>query len=161
MAPRRHLRPDPAMQINLANPADLDVVAPLFDLYRQFYKQPAAPDVARKFIAERLERRDSVIFLGTRGEEGLGFVQLYPLFSSTAPRPGRLWLLNDLYVTAAARCLGVGRALMERARSHALDSGATGIFLQTAHDNLPAQRLYESLGYRRDDLFVVYELPLP
>jgi GNAT superfamily N-acetyltransferase len=148
------------MQIHLATPTDLDVVAPLFDLYRQFYGLPAAPQVAAGFISERLDRGDSVIFLARREEAGLGFVQLYPVFSSTAARPGRLWLLNDLFVTAAARGLGVGRALMERARNHALDSGATGIFLQTARDNLTAQRLYESLGYRRDDLFLVYELAL-
>ena len=149
------------MQIHLATPGDLDVVAPLFDQYRQFYQQPAAPALARSFIAERLQRGDSVILVAQRGSEGIGFVQLYPVFSSTAARPGRLWLLNDLYVTASARGLGVGRALMERARSHAVDSRATGIFLQTARENRTAQRLYESLGYHRDDLFLVYELTLP
>jgi ribosomal protein S18 acetylase RimI-like enzyme len=148
------------MQIHLATPAHLEVVAPLFDRYRQFYGQPASPDVAREFISERLARRDSAIFVAQRGEEGLGFVQLYPVFASTAARPGRLWLLNDLYVSVAARGAGVGRALMERARRHAQDSRSTGIFLQTARDNLPAQRLYEALGYRRDEQFLVYELPL-
>jgi ribosomal protein S18 acetylase RimI-like enzyme len=49
---------------------------------------------------------------------------------------------------------------MERAREHALETGATGLFLQTARDNTRAQRLYESLGYRRDELFLVYELTL-
>jgi ribosomal protein S18 acetylase RimI-like enzyme len=149
------------MVIQLATPGDLEIVAPLFDQYRQFYRQPPAPELARSFIADRLALGDSAIYLARSGREGIGFVQMYPLFSSTAARPGRLWILNDLYVTPAARDQGVGRALMERARTHAVDSRATGIFLQTARDNLTAQRLYESLGYHRDDLFLVYELALP
>jgi hypothetical protein len=31
------------------------------------------------------------------------------------------------------------------------------LFLQTARANVSAQRLYESLGWTRDDLFLVYE----
>jgi ribosomal protein S18 acetylase RimI-like enzyme len=149
------------MVIQLAMPGDLEIVAPLFDQYRQFYRQPPAPELARSFIADRLTQRDSAIYLARSDLAGIGFVQLYPLYSSTAARPGRLWLLNDLYVAPPARGQGVGRALMEQARTHAVDSGATGIFLQTARDNLTAQRLYESLGYHRDDFFVVYELALP
>ena len=56
----------------------------------------------------------------------MGFVQLYPLFSSTARRPRRLWLLNDLYVAPEARQGGVGRALMRRARRLAEETGAAG-----------------------------------
>jgi ribosomal protein S18 acetylase RimI-like enzyme len=139
---------------------DLDRVAPLFDSYRQFYRLPPDPGLALEFLRQRLQRGDSVIFLAERRETAIGFVQLYPLFSSTAPRPGRLWLLNDLFVAPSARGEGTGRALMERARAHAVATRATGLFLQTARDNARAQRLYESLGYRRDDLFLVYELQL-
>ncbi len=148
------------MQIRQATPADLDLVAPLFDGYRQFYHNPADPIVAREFIADRLGLQDSVIFLAERDGAGLGFVQLYPVFSSAGTRPGRLWLLNDLFVAPAGRRLGVGRALMERATAHARATGATGLFLQTARGNHEAQALYRSLGYRRDDLYLVYELHL-
>ena len=37
---------------------------------------------------------------------------------------------------------------MEAARSFATQDEAKGLFLETAHDNHPAQTLYESLGYR-------------
>ncbi len=53
---------------------------------------------------------------------------------------------------------GVGRALMERARSFAQDNGAAGMALSTAVDNGPAQALYESLGWLRDEDFYTYEL---
>jgi len=149
------------MDIRRATPSDLDLVAPLFDAYRQFYHCPPDAGVARAFIAERLAQGDSVIFVALEAGSGLGFVQLFPVFSSTAARPGRLWLLNDLYVSASARARGIGRALMEAARGLAVETGARGLFLQTARDNAAAQRLYQSLGYRRDELFLVYEIALP
>jgi ribosomal protein S18 acetylase RimI-like enzyme len=148
------------MQVRQAASADLDQVAPLFDAYRQFYHLPPNLPLARSFLAERLSLGDSTIYLAEDSGTALGFVQLYPLFSSTAAVPGRLWLLNDLYVVPEARGRRVGHALMERARALGLASGARGLFLQTARDNTTAQRLYESLGYRRDDHFLVYELDL-
>jgi ribosomal protein S18 acetylase RimI-like enzyme len=149
------------MDTHRATLADLATVAPMFDSYRQFYGLASDPALARSFIADRLQHNDSVIFLATEWHQAIGFVQLYPVFSSTAARPGRLWLLNDLYVTPEGRSQGVGRALMERARGHAIETGATGLFLQTARNNSSAQRLYESLGYRLDEQFLVYELTLP
>jgi len=146
--------------VRQAAPADVELVAPLFDAYRQFYEQPADPGLAREFIAARLERHESVIFLAERDGRPIGFVQLYPLFSSTAPRPRRLWLLNDLYVAPEARGGGAARALMERARRLAEETDAVGLELATAHSNVAAQRLYESLGWRRDERFPRYELAL-
>jgi GNAT superfamily N-acetyltransferase len=146
--------------VRQAGPGDVDAVAPLFDAYRQFYQQPSDPALARAFIAERIARSESVIFLAEREGQAVGFVQLYPLFSSTAARPRRLWLLNDLFVSPSARGGGVARALMDRARRLAEDTGAAGLELATARTNLPAQRLYESLGWRQDELFLRYELGL-
>jgi len=37
-------------------------------------------------------------------------------------------------------------------------AGAVALTLQTARTNLAAQRLYESLGWRRDEDFVEYGL---
>jgi GNAT superfamily N-acetyltransferase len=146
--------------VRQAGPGDVDAVAPLFDAYRQFYQQPSDPALARAFIAERLARSESVIFLAERDGRAVGFVQLYPLFSSTAARPRRLWLLNDLFVSPSARGGGVGRSLLERARRLGEETGAAGLELVTARTNAPAQRLYESLGWRQDEQFLRYELGL-
>ena len=146
--------------VRQAGLGDIDAVAPLFDAYRQFYQQPSDPALARAFIAERLARSESVIFLAERDGQAVGFVQLFPLFSSTAARPRRLWLLNDLFVSPSARGGGVARALMDRARRLGEDTGAAGLELVTARTNAQAQRLYESLGWRHDDEFLRYELGL-
>jgi len=139
---------------------DAERVAPLFDAYRQFYAQPSDPALARAFIAERLARDESVIFLAEREGRAVGFVQLYPVFTSTASRPRRLWLLNDLFVAPEAREGGIGRALLAQARRLAEETDAAGLELVTAVTNTSAQRLYESVGYRRDEAFLRYELGL-
>jgi ribosomal protein S18 acetylase RimI-like enzyme len=59
-----------------------------------------------------------------------------------------------------ARGSGVGRALLARSRELAEETGAAGLELVTAATNTVARRLYESVGYRRDELFLRYELGL-
>src|SRR5260370_30904029 len=136
------------MDILEAPCAHLDVLVPLFDSYRVFYRQPSDPAGARRFLAARIARRESVIYLAVVAAEPAGFVQLYPSFSSA--RMQRLWILNDLYVAPDARRRGVGQALLERARRLAEETGARGLTLSTAVDNAPAQRLYEALGWTRE-----------
>ena len=87
-----------------------------------------------------------------------GFTQIYSIFSSTSMQ--RAWLLNDLFVAPAARRAGVGRALLERAHAFARETNSKELMLQTAVDNVPAQRLYESLGWQRDNDFYVYMLTM-
>ena len=54
----------------------------------------------------------------------------------------------------------MARALMLRARRLAEETDAVGLELATAGTNVAAQRLYESLGWRRDEKFPRYELAL-
>ena len=145
--------------VRAATVDDLDVLAPLFDGYRQFYRQASDPARARRFLAERLAGHESQILLARDDAGlGLGFTQLYPLFSSV--RAVRTYLLNDLYVAAIARRRGVGHELLIAAAEHARSLGAASLSLSTALDNLPAQALYESLGWQRDQGFCEYALVL-
>jgi ribosomal protein S18 acetylase RimI-like enzyme len=144
------------MQIIRANTTHTDQIAPLFDAYRVFYKAPSDLTASRQFIQERLERNQSVIFLALDDDKAIGFVQLYPLFASVALKS--LWLLNDLYVDPSVRKGGVGEALMHEAEDFAKDNEARGLFLRTATDNLPAQRLYERCGWVRDEKFYRYDM---
>lgn len=136
----------------------LKILTPLFDAYRVFYKQSSDLTAAESYLQQRLAHLDSVIFLAVVGERGLGFCQLYPSFGSLSMR--RLWILYDLYVVPEARRQGIGRVLLERAREFGRASGASRLELSTAKDNDPAQKLYESLGYVRDEEFFYYELTL-
>ena len=77
------------------------LAAPLFDAYRQFYGQ--GPDLpgATAFLTERLSRGESVLFLALAGEAALGFVQLYPSFSSVRMRP--VWVTTTASLRPHAR----------------------------------------------------------
>jgi ribosomal protein S18 acetylase RimI-like enzyme len=143
----------------LADVADAERVAPLFDAYRQFYGLAPAPELARAFLAERLSRGESVVlFAEDAGAAVLGFVQMYPTFSSL--RAARTFVLYDLFVDPAARQGGVGRRLMQAAAEEARRRGGVSLVLSTARTNATAQRLYESLGWVRDEEFYEYNLSL-
>jgi ribosomal protein S18 acetylase RimI-like enzyme len=136
---------------------DLEIVAPLFDAYRVFYGQPMDIEQSTRFLRERFQHHDSVVLLALDEEgAGVGFVQLYPFFTSV--RLARLYVLNDLFVASNARRRGVGAALMHEATDFARAMGAFGMTLATAHTNAPAQRLYESLGWKRDEEFREYAI---
>ena len=142
---------------------DLPLLVPLFDGYRQFYKQAPDREGAQRFLATHFADNTSVIFLAFTSDaegkrQGWGFTQLYPVFSSVSMQ--RLWLLNDLFVSPGTRRGGVGRALLERARTFAAETQARGLTLETAVDNYPAQALYESLGWQREEQFYSYNLYL-
>jgi GNAT superfamily N-acetyltransferase len=138
--------------------ADLDVVAGLFDGYRQFYEQVSDLVAARNFLRARFEHGQSVILLAESQGQAVGFTQLYPSFSSVSM--ARVFVLNDLFVAPTARRLGVGEALLTAAADHALQMGAVRLSLTTDVQNLPAQALYESMGWARDQKFYAYHLSL-
>lgn len=145
--------------VRLATAADVDRVALLFDAYRQFYGLPSDLTLCRQYLAERLARDESVVLLvADANGTALGFVQMYPTFSSL--RAARVFVLYDLFVDPAARQRGVGRRLMEAAAEEARRRGAVSLVLSTAKTNHPAQRLYESLGWVRDEEFYEYSLRL-
>jgi ribosomal protein S18 acetylase RimI-like enzyme len=146
----------PEITVRRATAADTGEVARLFDLYRQFYEQPADPALARRFIGERFDRDESVIFVAGRDGTLVGFTQLYPTFCSVAAAP--IFVLYDLFVAQEARRGGIARALMHAAAEHAKQAGAVRLELATARTNRAGQALYESLGWKRDDAFHHYSL---
>lgn len=139
---------------------DLERLIPLFDEYRVFYGSVSDLDGARTFLSDRLKLNESVIFIAVEGEgeekRAWGFTQLYPSFSSVSME--RLWILNDLYVTAELRGHGLGSKLLESARAHALATNTKGLSMTTMTANVGAQRLYVAHGYIRDDDFYTYNL---
>ena len=134
--------------ISRAGPADLDALAVLFDAYRQFYGQPSDVPRARDWLRSRLRVGESVVLLARRGGAMLGFVQLYPMFSSV--RTAKTWILNDLYVDANARRGGIARSLLDAAAKFAREDGAAGISLETTQDNAAARGLYRAAGWNED-----------
>ncbi|CAG9621894.1 GNAT family N-acetyltransferase [Sutcliffiella rhizosphaerae] len=142
------------MQIIKASLKHLNEVAVLFNSYREFYGQPTDLNGAKEFLEKRLANEDSVIFLVIEQENALGFVQLYPTFSSVKMK--NMWILNDLYVTKSARGKGIGQILVEKAIEFAKETGATGLLLETGKENSNAQKLYEKTGFHQESNYFYY-----
>lgn len=135
--------------------SDLEQVAGLFDLYRQFYQQQPDLDLAREFIRARFTNHESCILVAENIHQQLvGFCQLYPGFCSVEAKP--IYTLYDLFVLPTARKQGAGKLLLQAAETKAASEGKSRMDLTTATDNKTAQSLYESLGWIRDTVFLTY-----
>jgi ribosomal protein S18 acetylase RimI-like enzyme len=146
------------MDIVKATTERLPEIARLFDLYRQFYECEPDIDLASKYITDRFNNNESIIFVADDNSQLKGLVQLYPTFCSVEAQ--RIFVLYDLYVDADSRNLGVGALLMNQASAYAREQGAARLDLSTATTNKAGQHLYEKLGYKRDSEFYVYSLAL-
>lgn len=145
------------MNLRTMEANDLAEVAALFDLYRQFYGCSANPALAFTFIRDRFQAGESVVLVAQEAGGPLaGFCQLYPSFCSLEAGP--VYVLYDLFVPPSWRKRGVGRMLLHAAEQRALADGMLRLDLTTAHTNLAAQRLYESTGWQRDEVFIAYSL---
>ena len=149
---------DPNITIRLARQDDLDNLAVLFDLYRQFYECPSDPDAAKSWLQHNMEAQRSIIFTADTGSELLGLTQLYPALCSVDLV--EYYVLYDLYVLEDARRQGVARALMNAASHWAREQGAARLDLETARDNAVGQALYRDLGYTLDEKFLKFSLDL-
>jgi ribosomal protein S18 acetylase RimI-like enzyme len=134
---------------------DLDLVAPLFDAYRQFYRRPPDLALAKTFLKERFQHSESIIIVAIgEGDEYLGFVQMFPSFSSGAA--ARILILNDLFVVPHARRQGIGTLLLRAAAEYGKAADVIRLTLSTEVTNQAAQSLYESEGWQLQTDFRVY-----
>lgn len=162
-------------QIRIAELADAEHVSELFNQYRMFYNRPSDLEGAIQYIKNRMQYNESIILVAEKITESellepmndkdngmrmnqalMGFVQLYPTFSSLSMRSN--WILNDLYVQPKYRQQGVARKLLKASRALAEERGVGVLSLSTAVSNKQAQALYESEGYVLDTHFLYYDL---
>jgi len=125
---------------------DLPAIAHLFDLYRIFYRKSSDIHGATVFLESRIRNNESIIFLAEESNEPVGFVQLYPQFSST--RMSRFWLLNDLYVLENYRGKGISKQLIDAAKNLTRETQATGLLLETEKMNHIGNQLYPATGFK-------------
>ena len=143
------------MQVREAKLSDLENLSDLFNSYRMFYGKKSDLKVAEKFLRSRIENKDSKIFVCDLNNELSGFVQLYPIFSST--RVSKYWLLNDLFVDIKKRGKGYSKLLIERSKELVIESKACGMMLETEKSNDIGNMLYPSTGFKKNELCNFYE----
>ena len=110
------------------------------------------------FDGEFFQSRDRIFLLARMDGEACGFLFAYLL---PDPRKGKKKLfLYSLDTFEAFRRQGVATKLLDALTEIAREENCKSIFLLTAHDNFPAQALYESGGAEKNaaEFLYVYEL---
>lgn len=133
---------------------DLKRIVPIFDSYRAYFKQPKNPLLVERFLFEKFEHLESVIFIAEQQDEIIGFAQLYPVFSSLTLQ--RVWLLNDFFITEEFRDCGVGTQLFAKVKNFSLLTKSKGIELSVEHTNIQAWSFWEKQGFKLDEEFRYY-----
>ena len=136
------------IQIKRAHQGRLNELVHLFDAYRMFYKKESNLEGAKHFLSERMQQKESIIFVALMEEKLVGFTQLYPLFSSTNMMP--ILLLNDLFVAKEHRGKQISKGLIKAAQEHCKITKANGISLETEKNNIPGNALYPKMGFTLD-----------
>lgn len=130
--------------ISYGTPDDTEQLANLIDLYRKFYGEKSDINLSLQFIRERLYLGDTKVILAKIEDNVIGFVQLFPSFSTVTLQ--RLWILNDLYVVETWRSQEVGLKLLQAAKSFALKHGAKQLFIEGAKENTELYMFTRNLG---------------
>ena len=132
----------------------------LFRAYIAFYEASVPDDVIALTWLRALEGADGLcglIAVDAAAGDALGFATL--VFHRSTWSPTWYCYLEDLFVDAAARGRGIGRALIEATYAEADRRGATRTYWATQAKNAEARRLYDDIGeltefvqYRRREL---------
>lgn len=148
------------MRIVQATLEHLDQLTPLFVDYRELFGQIPYPDSSRKFLENRIKRKESIIYLALPDDDDkiLGFCQLYPSYSSLSLK--RVWILNDIYVAQDARRQLVADRLIQQAKQMAKETNAVRLRVASSVNNAVAHKLYQSIGFVEDNEFKSFVLPI-
>jgi GNAT superfamily N-acetyltransferase len=145
------------LTIDTVGTGDLAELMPMLRTYCDFYRVDPSDERLRALVTALIDNPSDGIQLIARDSDGtpLGFATIYWTWQTLYA--ARVGVLNDLFVVAASRGSGTGRALIERCRELCADRGAEKLVWETAPDNVIAQRLYDGIGAEKST-WLTYEL---
>lgn len=124
--------------------------------YCDFYEVDPSDARLETLARALIDNPDEGVQLIARGDGApLGFATIFWTWQTLYG--ARVGVLNDLYVNAAARGSGTGRALIERGLQLCRERGAEKLVWETAPDNATSQRLYDGIGATKST-WLSYEL---
>ncbi len=157
--------------VRRATPADLPTIGRLgallveehyeFDPRRFLAARPGTPEGYASFMGAQLEDPDVAVLVADDNGDVVGYafaaVEGYDYMALRGPAG----VLHDLIVAPEHRGRGVGRLLLEAALAYFRSRGVPRVVLATAARNEAAQRLFESVGFRRTMIEMTRELDDP
>ena len=129
-----------------------------FDRDRFMAPRPHTDRGYASFLGSQLEDEEAVLFVAERGGEIIGYVYAGLEPANWKELREAAGFVHDVLVTESGRRLGVASALMRHAIDWLRGQGAPRVMLWTAAPNEAAQRLFESLGFRRTMIEMTLEL---
>lgn len=110
------------------------------------------------FLGTQLEKPAVCVFVAAEDGEVIGYTYAGVEGRDYMSLRGPAGVLYDVVVDPTRRQHGVGRRLVETALAFLKSNGATQVVLSTATQNSAAQRLFESVGFRRTMVEMTTEL---
>ena len=142
----RPQRSVPAPSVRLADAADAPALARLLAAFMHEEGKPAdpapSPAEVAGWMAEPAPHFEALVALA--GDSALGYLAFYEAF--TLFKPGRVLLVENLYVSPEGRGLGLGRRLMAAAAQEARRRDFVRLELHVRYQSAAAQGFYRSLG---------------
>lgn len=140
-----------SIEARVARPDDFPKI---IEMVRDFYIEDEIPyqaELVEPGLRALLDNSayGAVLLLSSDEVADAGYITLGWCFS--VEQGGRFVLLDELYLTPAARGRGWGRQALGLARDWASEQGAAVIRLEVNHHNTRAKALYLSAGYRDDE----------
>jgi GNAT superfamily N-acetyltransferase len=133
------------IQVAAAKEADRAAWQPLWQGYLDFYSRDLPADITDLTFMRALDPHEPVFLLLARdGERVVGFAT-FVLHRSTWARTHYLYL-EDLFVDAAVRGTGAGRALVEHVIEIGRQNGCERVYWVTHEHNTGARALYEQMA---------------
>jgi ribosomal protein S18 acetylase RimI-like enzyme len=130
--------------VRRATAADADAIGRLlYDFNHEFDEPTPAPSILADRLGRLMDGGDMLVLLAGEGPDGLAVLRFRPAIWSA----GLECYLAELYVVPAKRRQGLGRALMTTALAEGRGLGADTMDIGVDEPDLPARRLYESLGF--------------
>lgn len=150
----------PQPVIRPLRPADLADWTNLWNAYQRFYEADIPAETTALTWQRLLDPAEPVhgaVAVDPATGDALGFVHFIEHRSTWVAT--RSVYLEDLYVSPAARGLGLGRRLIAYVAEHARGIGAPAVHWLTHSSNETAQTLYDSMTGGRSG-FIQYQLNL-
>lgn len=146
------------MTLRMATAADVPVILRFIRELAEYERLAHACIASEESVRETLfgERRYAEVIIAEHDGEPAGFALFFHNYSTFLARPGIY--LEDLYVRPELRGRGIGKALLARLASVAVERKCGRVEWAVLNWNEPAIRFYRSLGAVPQDEWTVYRL---